>query len=90
MKNMRLADVADNNDQITQANLEAKQEQRRRLGAPIELRRRDNGASTETNEAPAPEENTSAPHPLVPRPPVDNAPVDNGPVAPYVPRPPQN
>jgi Flp pilus assembly protein TadD len=90
MKNMRLADVADNNDQITEANLAAKQEQRRRLGAPIELRRRDNTANTETNEAPAPEENTAAPKPLVPRPPVDNAPVDNGPVAPDVPRPPRN
>jgi hypothetical protein len=87
---MRLADVADNNDQITEANLAAKQEQRRRLGAPIELRRRDNTATTETGETPAPEENTAAPHPLVSRPPVDNAPVDNGPVAPDVPRPPQN
>jgi Flp pilus assembly protein TadD len=90
MKNMRLADVADNNDQITEANLAAKQEQRRRLGAPIELRRRDNTADTNTNEVTAPEENTAAPKPLIPRPPVDNAPVDNGPVAPYVPRPPQN
>ena len=90
MKNMRLSDVADNNDQITEASLEAKQEQRRRLGAPIELRRRDNSTNTETNEAPAPEENTAAPKPLIPRPPVDNAPVDNGPVAPYVPQPPQN
>jgi len=90
MKNMRLADVADNNDQITQANLEAKQEQRRRLGAPIELRRRDNTANTNTNEPPPVEENTAAPKPLIPRPPVDNAPVDNGPVAPYVPRPPLN
>jgi Flp pilus assembly protein TadD len=88
MKGMRLADVADNNDQITQANLQAKQDQRRRLGGPIELRRRDNGPATGAPQQP--EENAPTPKALSPRPPVDNAPVDNGPVPPYVPRPPQN
>lgn len=89
MKNMRLADVADNNGQTTEANLAAKQEQRRRLGGPIELRRRDNATNTSTSETSPPEEHTT-PNTLIPRSPVDNAPVDNGPVAPDVPRPPQN
>lgn len=86
MKGMRLEDVADTNDKITDANIEARQEQRRREGGPIELRRRDNTSVTGLS-APPPEKATQ-PSTLVPRPPVDNAPVDNGPVAPYVPRPP--
>ncbi|MGH9511791.1 MAG: tetratricopeptide repeat protein [Terriglobales bacterium] len=87
VKGMRLADVAGNNDQITQANLEAQQAARRRQGGPIELRRRDNtpvsgaaGGNAETNPAPGA---------LAPRPPVDNAPVDNGPIPPLAPGPPQ-
>lgn len=76
MKGVSLSDVANNNDQITEANMEARQAERRRQGGPIELRRRDNtsGSASENPEA--------APHALIPRPPVDNAPVDNGPVPP--------
>lgn len=83
MKGLRLEDVADTNDQITEANIEALQEIKRRRGGPIELRRRDNTVVTTQ----APPEITPAPHPLTSRPPVDNAPVDNGPVPPSVPKP---
>jgi Flp pilus assembly protein TadD len=88
MKGMPLSNVADSNDQITEAELEARQAERRRRGGPIELRRRDNTSVSASPEQPA--ETPVAPHALVPRPPVDNAPVDNGPIPPYVPRPPQN
>jgi Flp pilus assembly protein TadD len=86
VKGMRLSDVADSNDQITEANLAASQAKRRRQAGPIELRRRDNSPASEPEQAgdAAPAANT-----LVPRPPVDNAPVDNSPVPPDVPRPPQ-
>ena len=86
MKGMPLENVADTNDQITEAALEAQQEERRRRGGPIELRRRD-GTSAAT---PSPEEGQPTPHALTPRLPVDNAPVDNGPVPPAGPAPPKN
>ncbi len=88
MKGMPLSNVADSNDQITEAELEARQAERRRRGGPIELRRRDNTSVSASPEQPT--ETPVAPHALVPRPPVDNAPVDNGPIPPSVPRPPQN
>ncbi len=88
MKGMPLSNVADSNDQITEAELEARQAERRRHGGPIELRRRDNTSVSASPGQPA--ETPVTPHALVPRPPVDNAPVDNGPIPPYVPRPPQN
>jgi len=88
MKGMRLSDVADSNDQVTEAAMEARQSERRRQGGPIVLRRRDNTSASQTPVEPA--ESTVPRHALVPRPPVDNAPVDNGPIPPYVPRPPQN
>jgi len=77
MKGLRLADVADSNDQITEAALEARQEQRRRQGGQIELRRRDNTPVLPESDGP---------RQLVPRPPLGNSPADN---TPYVPRPPQ-
>jgi Flp pilus assembly protein TadD len=91
--------VAGTNAQSTEANLQAQAELKRRSGAPIILRRRDNTPVTvphpdnpppsnnpPANSAPAnsaPPNPTPAPH-YVPRPPIDNAPVENS-----VPRPPQ-
>jgi Flp pilus assembly protein TadD len=77
-----LARVASGNDQLTQANLLALQEARRRQAAPIQLRRRDNTPVTE----PAPSSAQPGTPQLQPRPPVDNAPVDNAPVVPRVPQ----
>ncbi len=88
MKGLKLSDVADSNDQITESTLEARQAERRHQGNPIVLRRRDNTPASETPVEPA--GTTAPPHVLIPRPPVDNAPVDNGPVPPSVPGPPQN
>lgn len=88
MKGLRLSDVADSNDQTTEAEMEARQAERRRRGGPIELRRRDNTSVSTTPVQPA--EPPATRPTLIPRPPVDNAPVDNGPIPPYVPRPPQN
>lgn len=87
MKGLKLSDVADSNDQITESAMEALQAERRRQGGPIVLRRRDNTSASETPVEPG---QTGAPHSLIPRPPVDNAPVDNGPIPPAVPGPPQN
>ncbi len=88
MKGLKLSDVADSNDQITESAMEALQAERRRQGGPIVLRRRDNTSASEAPLEPA--ETAAPPHALIPRPPVDNAPVDNGPIPPAVPRPPQN
>jgi Flp pilus assembly protein TadD len=76
-----VAQVAGNNAQGTEANLQAEAESKRRSRAPIVLKRRDNTPV----KAPSPE--SLAPpsdRPQVPRPPIDNAPVEN-----TVPRPPQ-
>ncbi|MEP6643260.1 MAG: tetratricopeptide repeat protein [Acidobacteriaceae bacterium] len=93
MNGMKLGQVADSNDQATQANLEAQRLARSRQGGPIQLRRRDNSLVTEpeTSNAPvaAPVQTAPVPQGSTSRPPVDNAPVDNAPVPPYVPRPPQ-
>jgi Flp pilus assembly protein TadD len=88
MKGMRLGELADNNDQITEANLEARQAEKRRQGGPVELRRRDNTPISAAAEQPG--ETAPVPLTLARRPPVDNAPVDNAPIPPDVPRPPQN
>jgi Flp pilus assembly protein TadD len=80
---LRLGDVASNNDQLTQRNLVAMQEARRRQTGPIELRRRDNSRVTEP-QGTSPEPNATQPQRQ--RLPVDNAPVDNSPV----PQPPQH
>ena len=95
MNGMRLGQVADSNDQITQANLEVQRVARSREGGPIQLRRRDNTIVTEPEVSNVPAANVPAeaapvPQNNVSRPPVDNAPVDNTPVPPYVPRPPIN
>jgi Flp pilus assembly protein TadD len=74
---LRLGDVASNNDQLTQRNLVALQEARRRQTGPIQLRRRDNSPVTET-QGTSPEPNATQPERQ--RLPVDNAPVDNSPV----------
>jgi Flp pilus assembly protein TadD len=80
---LRLGDVASSNDQLTQANLVALQEARRRQTGPIQLRRRDNSAVTVPRET-APE--PSSTQPPRQRLPVDNAPVDNAPVPQSPPR----
>jgi Flp pilus assembly protein TadD len=77
-----LARVASGNDQLTQANLLALQEARRRQAAPIQLKRRDNTPVTEPSPASA---QPSTPE-SQPRPPVDNAPVDNAPIVPRTPQ----
>jgi Flp pilus assembly protein TadD len=74
---LRLGDVASNNDQLTQRNLVALQETRRRQTGPIQLRRRDNSPVTEP-QGTSPEPNATQPERQ--RLPVDNAPVDNAPV----------
>jgi len=78
-----VANVADSNNQGSEASLRAEAEARRRQHAPVVLRRRNNAPATSPGpagpSAPPPSEN-----PQVPRPPVDNAPVENN-----VPRPPQ-
>ena len=93
MNGMKLGQVADSNDQVTEANLEAQRLARSREGGPIQLRRRDNSIVTEpeTSNAPiaAPSETAPLPQGSPSRPPVDNAPVDNTVVPPYVPRPQQ-
>jgi Flp pilus assembly protein TadD len=78
---LRLGQVANSNDELTQRNLVAMQEARRRQTGPIELRRRDNSPVTEPQQT-SPEPNTAQPRQRLP---VDNAPVDTAPV----PQPPQ-
>ncbi len=68
--------VAGSNAQASEADLQAEAEAKRRMHAPIVLRRRDNTPVT------VPE--AQSPGSQVPRPPMDNAPVEN-----TVPRPPQ-
>jgi len=71
-----VAEVAGSNSEAADADLQSQAAAKRRKGAPIVLRRRDN----KPIEGPA----TTPQNPNVPRPPIDNAPVENN-----VPRPPQ-
>jgi Flp pilus assembly protein TadD len=80
MKGMTLSEVAGDNSQDTEANLQAVQEARRRQGGPIVLRRRDNTPVPEPETAPSPQQNEQQ----VPRPPEGQIPPANS-----VPRPPQ-
>jgi len=76
-----VAQVAGSNSQASEADLQAQAEAKRRLHAPIVLRRRDNTpVAVPETQAPQPQ----SPSSQVPRPPMDNAPVEN-----TVPRPPQ-
>lgn len=73
--------VAGSNAQASEADLQAEAEAKRRMHAPIVLRRRDNTpVGMPETQAPQPQ----LPSSQVPRPPMDNAPVEN-----TVPRPPQ-
>jgi Flp pilus assembly protein TadD len=73
--------VAGSNSQASEADLQAQAEAKRRMHAPIVLRRRDNTpVAVPETQAPQPQ----SPSSQVPRPPMDNAPVEN-----TVPRPPQ-
>ena len=71
-----VAEVAGSNSEAADADLQSQAAAKRRKGAPIVLRRRDN----KPIEGPA----TTPQNRNVPRPPIDNAPVENN-----VPRPPQ-
>jgi hypothetical protein len=84
MQGSPLIEVADTNGQNADADLQAKQEARRRLGGAIELRRRDNQPVTPPEET---QPQTTAPtNPNeVPKPPADQTPPQNY----AVPRPPQ-
>ena len=73
--------VAGSNAQASEADLQAEAEAKRRMHAPIILRRRDNTPVT-VPETQSPQ--GQPPSSQVPRPPLDNAPVEN-----TVPRPPQ-
>jgi Flp pilus assembly protein TadD len=75
-----LATVASSNSQLTQANLAASQQVRRRQTGPIQLRRRDNTPVTEPLPSSSPASPPANPPALQQRLPVDNAPVDNAPV----------
>jgi hypothetical protein len=89
MQGKSLREVADSNDLVTQANLEAQQELRRRQGGAVELRHRDNSPIAPLVDTSAPNVGVppsppppGPPRTNLPRPPVDNAPVDNAPVSP--------
>jgi Flp pilus assembly protein TadD len=96
MTGTAVSEVAVSNAQAADANLQAAAVQRRRSGAPIVLRHRDNSVVTNPKfetppPAPQPQpQQQEVPKPpaarprYVPRPPIDNAPVEN-----TVPRPPQ-
>ena len=73
--------VAGSNAQASEADLQAEAEAKRRMHAPIILRRRDNTPVT-VPQTQSPQ--SQPPSSQVPRPPMDNAPVEN-----TVPRPPQ-
>lgn len=90
MQGMSLAEVAGDNSQNTEANLQVLQEARRRQGGPIELKHRDNTPITQP-ESPNPPSSqspttpNSTVQPNVPRPPEGRFP----PAQNQVPRPPQ-
>jgi Flp pilus assembly protein TadD len=83
-----LRDLAESNDQATEASLEARQDLRRRQAGPVELRHRDNSPIAPLVDNPSgvsqplASPSSTTPRPSLPRPPVDNAPVDNAPISP--------
>ncbi len=88
MQGMALTEVATDNAQDTEANLQSMQEARRRQGGPIQLRRRDNQPIEEPESPAAAPNNTQPqlnpnPQPYVPRPPAESTTPPH-----YVPRPP--
>jgi len=86
MKGMTLSEVAGDNGQNTESNLQAVQEARRRQGGPIVLRRRDNTPVPEPETPPDEQQQPQQQNnPQVPRPPEGQFPPPNA-----VPQPPHS